>query len=314
MDMANGDFYGAVFEDAQIPRDAVVLDIGCGDGTDMVKLNELGHRGRKIGLETPARQPGETESKIAFIIDNLLDHDVDNAEVLIGDVRKIPLKDDSVDVVVAASMLQELKEDEVDGALDEINRVLVHGGLLIIIENREGNKPLHHGYLDMMANYLQGQAPRPFSARFTHEKALKKMLARRDFHVPHEKLQNKGGKNNLIIREPGQVETLLLSLATYRDRFEPKIDPAWDEDQIEEEKQAFEMRLKYDWAEVRQLVRADVLKKIRAGGAREKIKRGALYCVAVKTEERPIKEVTRILSDTLGRLAARNLREIKERP
>src|SRR5258708_4396386 len=134
MNMA-GDFMDTVFRAANIPPSARVLDFGCGDGTDMIKLQQMGRLGEKTGLEKLPKNVSAAEDKLSYIVDNLSRNGVKDAEVILGDGHNIPEDDDSFDVVIAASVLQEV--NDIQHSLDEICRVLVDGGMFIAAGNRE---------------------------------------------------------------------------------------------------------------------------------------------------------------------------------
>jgi arsenite methyltransferase len=98
----------------------VVLDIGCGAGTDLFIAAALaGQAGRAIGLDmTPAMR---TKCMI-----NAKETGADNVEVLDGNAERIPLPDASVDVVTSNGVIN-LVPDKA-AAIREIHRVLRPGG------------------------------------------------------------------------------------------------------------------------------------------------------------------------------------------
>lgn len=281
MDLAPGDFYGTVFREAGIPNNARVLDIGCGDGTDIIKINCLVPQTKLIGLEA-AFDTYTTKDKLTHIIDNLDSHGVDNAEIILGDMHNLPFADNSFDVVLAASVIQE--SPDITEAINQIHRVLVDGGKLIVIENMNDNKPLHHRYLQEMAEKLDAIAAPRFSSRFTHEIAMKTFKRRDDFTNIREVVQNPTGRKNLAIKNPEEILSLLLSLDTYRYMFRPVVESDWNEARIAYEKNQLHRRIFDTWPELRRQVQLDVRRQIRThGAAYETIRRGAVICQAVKT-------------------------------
>jgi arsenite methyltransferase len=101
---------------------SVVLDLGCGAGTDLLIAAQMtGPSGRAIGVDmTPSMLERARASARQMGIDHLELH-----ESLIED---LPLDDGSVDVVISNGVI-DLVPDK-DAAFDEIDRVLRPGGRL----------------------------------------------------------------------------------------------------------------------------------------------------------------------------------------
>jgi arsenite methyltransferase len=101
---------------------AVVLDLGCGAGTDLLIAAQMtGVTGRVIGVDMTASMLDRArESADAMGLD-----DVELHEALI---ESLPLADASVDVVISNGVI-DLVLDK-DAVLDEIDRVLRPGGRL----------------------------------------------------------------------------------------------------------------------------------------------------------------------------------------
>jgi SAM-dependent methyltransferase len=110
---------------------AVVLDLGCGAGTDLLIAAQMaGPTGRAIGVDmTPAMLDRARASARAMGLDNVELH-----ECLI---EALPLEDASVDVVISNGVI-DLVPDK-DAVFDEIDRVLRPGGRVqfadVIIHN-----------------------------------------------------------------------------------------------------------------------------------------------------------------------------------
>jgi arsenite methyltransferase len=101
---------------------AVVLDLGCGAGTDLLIAAQMtGPSGRAIGVDmTPSMleraRASAAEMRLA------------NVEVHESLIEALPLGDASVDVVISNGVLDLVPDKEV--VLDEIDRVLRPGGRL----------------------------------------------------------------------------------------------------------------------------------------------------------------------------------------
>jgi SAM-dependent methyltransferase len=103
---------------------SVVLDLGCGAGTDLLIAAQMtGPTGRVIGVDMTA---------------SMLERARMSADEMgLGNVEALPLDDASVDVVISNGVI-DLVPDK-DAVLDEIDRVLRPGGRLqvadVIIHN-----------------------------------------------------------------------------------------------------------------------------------------------------------------------------------
>lgn len=104
----------------RIPDGAVVVDIGCGAGTDLLlAARRTGPRGRAIGIDmTEAMRRRATEGAAACGLGNV--------EVRDGDATRLPIDDRSVDVVISNGVLNLVPQKT--RAVAEIARVLKPGG------------------------------------------------------------------------------------------------------------------------------------------------------------------------------------------
>jgi SAM-dependent methyltransferase len=124
----------------QIPEEAVLASLGCGNPTALAKLNagetvlDLGS-GAGIDVLLSARRVGPTgkaygldmtDEMLALARDNQRKAGVENAEFLKGEIEGIPLPDNSVDVVISNCVIN-LSADK-DKVLREAFRVLKPGG------------------------------------------------------------------------------------------------------------------------------------------------------------------------------------------
>jgi SAM-dependent methyltransferase len=101
---------------------AVVLDLGCGAGTDLLIAAQMtGPHGRAIGVDmTPAMLERAAASASEMRLSNVELHE--------SLIESLPLPDASVDVVISNGVI-DLVPDK-DAVLDEIDRVLRLGGRL----------------------------------------------------------------------------------------------------------------------------------------------------------------------------------------
>ena len=105
---------------------AVVLDLGCGTGTDLLIAAQMtGPTGRVIGVDmTPAMLHRARDSAQEMGFGNVEFHE--------SLIESLPLEDASVDIVISNGVI-DLVPDK-DAVFDEIDRVLRPGGRLQIAD------------------------------------------------------------------------------------------------------------------------------------------------------------------------------------
>jgi arsenite methyltransferase len=109
-----------------IEEGSTVLDLGCGAGTDLLIAAQMaGRSGRAIGIDLT---PSMVERARASAAEMGLDH----VEVHEGLIERLPLEDESVDVVISNGVI-DLVPDK-DAVFGEIKRVLRPGGRLQIAD------------------------------------------------------------------------------------------------------------------------------------------------------------------------------------
>jgi arsenite methyltransferase len=115
----------------RIDPGSVVLDLGCGAGTDLLIAAQMtGPAGRVIGIDMTASMLDRARA-------SAVEMDLGNVELHEALIEALPLDDASVDVVISNGVI-DLVPDK-DAVLDEIDRVLRPGGRLqladVIIHN-----------------------------------------------------------------------------------------------------------------------------------------------------------------------------------
>ena len=124
----------------QIPEEALVASLGCGNPTALAQLNpgetvlDLGSGGgidvllsaRRVGPTGKAYGLDMTDEMLALANDNKRKAGVANVEFLKGEIENIPLPDNSVDVIISNCVIN-LSADK-DRVLREAFRVLKPGG------------------------------------------------------------------------------------------------------------------------------------------------------------------------------------------
>jgi arsenite methyltransferase len=104
----------------RIAEGAVVVDIGCGAGMDLLlAAKSVGRNGRAIGIDM-------TESMRAKALAAAQIAALENVELRLGDAMSLPLDSESVDVVISNGVLNLCPDKSV--AYTEVFRVLKPGG------------------------------------------------------------------------------------------------------------------------------------------------------------------------------------------
>jgi arsenite methyltransferase len=105
---------------AELKPGETVLDLGSGGGIDvLLSARRVGPTGKAYGLDM-------TDEMLALARDNQRKSGVENVEFLKGEIEKIPLPDNSVDVIISNCVIN-LSADK-DRVLAEAFRVLKPGG------------------------------------------------------------------------------------------------------------------------------------------------------------------------------------------
>jgi len=108
------------FASSVIDEGDTVLDIGSGSGTDLlIAAQTVGDRGKAIGLDMTAAMLDKVAMSITAA-------GLSNVHLLEGNAEKIPLPDESVDVVTSNGVLNLVPDKR--AAFGEIHRVLKPGG------------------------------------------------------------------------------------------------------------------------------------------------------------------------------------------
>jgi arsenite methyltransferase len=130
----------AANETAQLPEEAVLASLGCGNPTALAELSpgevvlDLGSGGgidvflsaRRVGPTGKAYGLDMTDEMLALAHENAKKAKVENVEFLKGEIENIPLPENSVDVVISNCVIN-LSADK-DRVLREAFRVLKPGG------------------------------------------------------------------------------------------------------------------------------------------------------------------------------------------
>src|SRR5579862_5253851 len=138
-DPITSNLYNAA-QTGDIPEEALLASLGCGNPTALAKLNpgeivlDLGSGGgidvllsaKRVGPTGKACGLDMTDEMLALAEENKRKSGITNVEFLKGEIERIPLPDNSVDVIISNCVIN-LSSDK-DAVLQEAFRVLKPGG------------------------------------------------------------------------------------------------------------------------------------------------------------------------------------------
>src|SRR5581483_3556657 len=100
-----------------LPKEGLIVDAGCGAGRWPIHLRRLGYRVMGVDISRQAVDIARADDP--------------GLPMMLGDVRRIPLRDGSVDAVLSLGVVEH-DERGPHEALRETRRILKAGGLLIL--------------------------------------------------------------------------------------------------------------------------------------------------------------------------------------
>ena len=126
-----------VINELPLQKNTTFLDVACGLGKYSLRIAEIIGQGAIIyAIDL---WPGG----IAALMQEVAERNIKNIWASIGDVSEhLPLRDNSIDICLVATVLHDLIQDQTDtAALKEISRVIKPSGELAIIEFKKIEGP-----------------------------------------------------------------------------------------------------------------------------------------------------------------------------
>jgi len=127
---------GAINHAGAMPGE-VCLDLGSGRGNDVIRLaEEVGNNGYVYGLDI-------SEGMIAKAMANLKKFEVENAEILQAELERIPLENDSINLVISNCTINHASDKP--AVWNEVYRILKPGGRFVV-SDIYATKPIAEEY------------------------------------------------------------------------------------------------------------------------------------------------------------------------
>ena len=119
---------------AEIKEGEIILDLGSGGGVDVfLAANKVGPKGKVIGVDM-------TPKMVQRAIENAKEGKYENVEFKLGEIEKLPIKDNSTDLIISNCVIN-LATNKLS-AYKEAYRVLKTGGRILVADLvTEGNIP-----------------------------------------------------------------------------------------------------------------------------------------------------------------------------
>ena len=105
-----------------VPRNGLILDLGCGEGRNSLYLSQTGYN--IVGLDL--------SFKAARVMRNNFFQEELKGLAVTGDARSLPIRSESVDGILAHHIFDYLDQEGFNLSIDEAFRVLIPGGVLLL--------------------------------------------------------------------------------------------------------------------------------------------------------------------------------------
>ncbi len=192
-----------VLDQLSLPRDATVLDVGCGPGMYLRATRNRSSDARVFGCDISFGMAGEASR---------------HAPTIVADATMLPVPSASVDVLIAAHMLYHV--GDIDAALGEFSRCIAAGGTAAIVLNGDRHLIEIFELLRQAVAQAGGIAPVP---ERTFERA--RLLNSRPLverHFQHVTIREFG--DDIIVSDADVVVDYIASMESL---YGPIVDAVW---------------------------------------------------------------------------------------
>ena len=100
---------------SRIHKNSLVIDVGCGVGSNLSLLNSMGFN--VIGIDSEIYSLSFAKKNVSVSLIN-------------GDLSRLPIKSNSIDIIIATDILEHLNEDTT--GIKEMYRTLAHRGIAVL--------------------------------------------------------------------------------------------------------------------------------------------------------------------------------------
>jgi len=130
-----------LIDSLDIMGNEIILDIGCGKGLLLISAAKKLNSGKAIGVDIWKATDLSNNNPETTIRNAILENVDNRVEVITADMRMLPFKDNSIDIIAASMAVHNVKSiEERRNALREINRVLRPEGKIAIMDFKFTNE------------------------------------------------------------------------------------------------------------------------------------------------------------------------------
>lgn len=134
MNLSHAAMTGWALQQVTLPRDAAILDVGCGGGSTVQRLAALASEGKVIGLDYSAASIAVSRNT------NAREIEAGRVRLTLGSVAALPFRDRTFDIVTAVET--HYYWPSLPANVREILRVLKPGGTFLLIAETYRGGPL----------------------------------------------------------------------------------------------------------------------------------------------------------------------------
>ena len=169
----------------------VVLDVGCGTGTQLARYQKANCR--IFGIDTSPAMLDVARAKLGAQV-----------ELHLGDAANMPYDDDAFDLALSTLALHEMSPDVQASILNEIKRVLKTDGRLLVIDFHPGAlQPIKGWFYKVIITVSEIMAGREHYKNYRHfmaNRGLPALAAAHGFTIEKERVVSGGNMGVFVLR------------------------------------------------------------------------------------------------------------------